>query len=271
MPRSIIIQKQDGTTYDLSEYGVKIRDVIIPSVDDVLSSDYVEGGSGIIPLGTRQDRSPIKVDFDFRAMTREDFFAARNTIFRILRSPDWFYLIDNAEPYRRWKVYCNAFEPERIWSIGRQNVGFTLVSPYAESINSTDIPLEWGQGWDWGRGFEWGNSYSFTLPSFTVNNTGDETIDPRNTNTELKITYTGASTNLRIRNLTTGDDWQYTGQSNTKDIIVLDGIRSLKNGLSIFRNTNRQLITLAPGENEFQITGTSGIFTVNVDFRFLYV
>src|SRR5699024_1306520 len=71
----------------------------------------------------------------------------------------------------------------------------------------------------------------------------------------LKITYKGNSENLRIRNLTTGDEWAYNGTTNTSDVIVLEGIRSTKNGLSIFRQTNKRLLTLAPGWNEFEIVG----------------
>jgi hypothetical protein len=87
----------------------------------------------------------------------------------------------------------------------------------------------------------------------------------------LKITFTGASTNLTITNTTTGDIWQYTGTTQAGDTITLDGVRSLKNGVSVFGNTNRKLITIAPGWNNFTITGASGSFTISFDFRFYYV
>ena len=268
--RDIIIQKQDGTAYKLSDYYVKIIDVIVPSVDDVLTSDYVEGGKGIIPLGTRTDRAPIKVYFDFRAIDRDHFFSLRNDIFKILRGKEWFYLIDNVEPHRRWKVVCRSFEPQRIWSIGRQTVEFPLISPYAESTNDTSVPIEWGQGWYWGQGLEWGSdSYTYTTSDFIIKNYGDEEVDPRFM--DLKITFKGASNNLRIRNLTTGDDWQYSGTTTANDTIIIDGIRSTKNSLSIVRETNRKLISLAIGDNNMRITGTSGPFTISVEFRFPYV
>ena len=60
---------------------------------------------------------------------------------------------------------------------------------------------------------------------------------------------------FRSENKTTGDVWQYMGTSNLNDEIVLEGIRSTKNGLSIFRDTNKRLITIAPGWNEFEIKG----------------
>lgn len=130
-----------------------------------------------------------------------------------------------------------------------ENKAFSSPSPYAESVKST--------------------SYTFTTTTFRVFNAGDIDIDPRVL--PLKITFTGASTNLTITNQTTGDTWQYTGTTQTGDTITLDGVRSLKNGASIFRNTNRKLITIKPGWNKFIIEGTTGAFTISFDFRFYYL
>jgi len=105
--------------------------------------------------------------------------------------------------------------------------------------------------------------------SFRIYNAGDKTIDPREL--PLKITFRGASTNLTITNQTTGDCWQYTGTTVKSDFLVLDGIRSLKNGVSIFSDTNRKLITLVPGWNDFTITGASGYFEITFNFRFYYL
>jgi len=87
----------------------------------------------------------------------------------------------------------------------------------------------------------------------------------------LKITFTGASSNLTITNQTTGDMWQYTGTTQAGDTITLDGVRSLKNGASIFGQTNRKLITLKSGWNDFAITGATGAFEISFDFRFYYL
>jgi hypothetical protein len=101
---------------------------------------------------------------------------------------------------------------------------------------------------------------------FTLYNAGDVKVDPRQH--ELVIAYTGASTDLAIKNETTEEEWKYTGTSASGDTIRLDGVRSTKNNLSIFRDTNHKLISLAPGKNEFSLSGTSGNFEITFDFRF---
>lgn len=105
--------------------------------------------------------------------------------------------------------------------------------------------------------------------TFKIYNAGDEKIDPRSK--PLVIEFRGTSTNLSIKNLTTLDTWSYTGTTLKTDFLKIAGVRSLKNGLSIFKDTNRKLITLQPGWNEFELTGTQGFFRITFQFRFNYL
>ena len=88
---------------------------------------------------------------------------------------------------------------------------------------------------------------------------------------DLIIRFSGQSENLRIENFRTGEVWQYFGTTDESDILVISGIRSLKNNFGIVRDTNRRLITLAPGDNEFQVSGNIGDFTISFEFRFPYL
>ncbi|MFP7447167.1 phage tail family protein, partial [Bacillus infantis] len=113
--------------------------------------------------------------------------------------------------------------------------------------------------------------YLFQQSAFSIWNDGDEPVDPRERWAYLQVLFQGASENLTIKNLTTGDEWSYTGTTAAGDIIELNGIRSLKNGSSIFGQTNRKLLTLAPGMNQFEVSGTTGPFQISFDFRFYYI
>jgi hypothetical protein len=152
-------------------------------------------------------------------------------------------------------------------------VSLTLVTvglPFAESAMTSLQAREWqDNGWWWGAGIEWSDEdYIYQSSSFTVPNFGNVAIDPRFM--QLIVRFNGASTNLRIQNLTTGDDWQYTGTTLVGDQIRLEGIRSLKNGTSIVRDTNFQLIKLDPGINQFAVTGATGAYTISFEFRYHY-
>ena len=107
---------------------------------------------------------------------------------------------------------------------------------------------------------------SFINPvEIVVMNHGNETVDPES-GMELLIKYVGYSTNLKIRNRTTDTLWTYTGTSVNLDAIRIDGVNSTLSMLSIVRNTNLQLITLAPGKNIISVEGaTNG--TLSFEFR----
>jgi phage-related protein len=267
------VQRKDGTLYDLKQLGIRTKDFIVsaPSLRHV--TEEIEGRDGSIDLATTEGPRTITCTFRMQAVDTQDYPLLRNEVFRLFRSKESFYLIDRREPAKRWEVKCqDAYDIEQRFVYGDFTVTFVCFKGYAESIGSTLDPLTFdSELWQIGQGLAVDDDmiYVHSTPSFKIYNAGDVMIDPRVL--PLKITFTGASTNLTITNTTTGDTWQYTGTTTANDTITLDGIRSFKNGLSIFGNTNRKLITIAPGWNDFTITGATGAFTISFDFRFYYI
>jgi hypothetical protein len=268
----IAIQRLNGALYNLSDYGIKALDFQIDAPSPRVYSEIVEGRDGAIDLGAVYDLRQLRGSFFMSAADSVDFALLRNEIFRIFAGAEAFYLIDSREPGKRWKVRSNGFSVEQLTATkGRFDVDFTAQIPYAESVGTTLNPMTFdAETWQIGQGLvAEDTAYQFTSSSFRVYNAGDIAVDPRMF--PLVITFTGASTNLKITNATTGDVWQYTGTTTASDILKLDGKRSTKNGLSVFRNTNRGVIKIAQGWNDFMITGATGAFTVSYDFRFYYL
>lgn len=245
----MIIERLNGTIIDTEQYGIKLLTHSISSPSPRVITEEIEGRDGYIELGTTFDGRKIRASFFMHAADRQDFPLLRNEVFRIFSTKELFYFHE-PDQKRRWLVRSNGFEIEKYPPrIGTFEVEFSSPSPFGESIKPT--------------------SYTFTVPTFRVFNAGDIAIDPRER--PLKITFTGASSNLTITNNTTDDSWQYAGTTQTGDTITLDGVRSLKNGLSIFGQTNRKLITIAEGWNEFEVTGATGVFEISFNFHFYYL
>ena len=267
------IQRKDGTIYDLEQYGIRTKDFIVSAPPLRHMTEEIDGYDGVVDIETTEGAREITCIFKMKSVDMADFPLLRNEIFRILRSKEPFYLIDRREPGKRWEVKCqDAYDIEQKFIYGDFTVSFTCFKGYAESIGTTLDPLTFdSELWQIGQGLDVENdmTYVHSSPSFSIYNAGDVTVDPRVL--PLKITFTGASTNLTITNETTGDTWQYTGTTTANDTITLDGIRSLKNSLSILGDTNRKLISIAPGWNDFTIAGASGNFTISFDFRFYYL
>ncbi|WHY01879.1 phage tail family protein [Neobacillus sp. DY30] len=261
-----IIERLDGTVYDLEELGITTRDFVVSSLTPRHSFEIVQGRHGTVDMGTEYDPRNITVSFYAKAVDQEDYARLRHEVFRMFQTAEAFYVTESRHPDKRWLVKVAApFSPEQ-----QQLYGFfvvelvTVEQPFAESVLTTLDPNT-AAAQITGTGSREIN-YRHSASSFEIYNEGDVAVNPREM--PLVITFKGASTNLKITNLTTGDVWQYTGTTAVSDTVKLDGIRATKNGLSIFRNTNRKLIRLAEGWNDFQITGATGAYEITFDFRF---
>ena len=152
---------------------------------------------------------------------------------------------------RRWKVYLDGWSPDRLDNKHHVfEIPLVCQEGHSESITVAEK--------------------KFTTPTFRFRNDGSVTIDPR-VHTGLVITFKGASDKLIIRNKTTGDEWSWSGTTVANDVITLEGIRSLKNGTSIFGQTNKKLITIAPGWNNFEVVGATGSFELSIKSRFYFL
>jgi hypothetical protein len=265
---NLIIERLDGTRYSFEDYG-KVLDFYPDSPYSSTEVVTIEGRAGALDLGTTHGYRTLRGSFYIRSYDALDFPRLRNELFRVFNSQEEFFLIDSREPQKRWKVKCDgSFTIDQlVFNKGKFDADFISYYPYAESVGTSLYP-DYRDGVPQAR-TDQPISYVHSDQQFSIWNDGDIAIDPREN--ELKIIFTGASENLTIRNLTTGDEWVYNGISTADDIIELYNIRSLKNGSSIFGQTNHQLLTLAPGMNEFQVTGVSDPFEISFDLRFYYI
>lgn len=214
-------------------------------------SQQVDGRSGI----TITDRilQPRKMSASFATIAENyrDSLTLRDTLYRLLGNGKQLFIAESEIPNKRWRVYMDEWNPERR-SVKVHTFEIPLVceNGYSESFNVV--------------------SRQFTTSSFKFNNEGDLTIDPR-IHSETVIEFSGVSTNLIIKNNTTGDQWSWTGTTVVGDKITLNGIRSLKNGVSIFGQTNKRLLTMTSGWNDFELVGVTAPFTLTIKTRFYFL
>lgn len=267
------IQHKDGSIVDLHEKNLWVSSFRILSPTPEHVTETVEGRHGSVLLETRLKERLIRTTIQVEAVDPIDFDLFRDELFRIFNPLEELYIIRDLQPGKRMKVrVANDFDIDYITlEDGEFSVDFVIHSVFLESVGTTLNPFTFdSELWQIGQGLEAEDlKYVHNTANFRIFNAGDIDIDPRIF--PLIITFTGASTNLTITNQTTGDVWQYTGTTTASDTITLDGVRSLKNGASIFGQTNRKLITLKSGWNDFTVTGATGSFTISFDFRFYYL
>ncbi|PEB19733.1 phage tail protein [Bacillus toyonensis] len=268
----LIIQRINGQPIDISNYNLRLVEFDPDSPEYKTRYEDVEGADGAIDLGTTIGIRKLKAICKVSARDMYDIVLLRNEIFQLFQSKEAFYLIDKREMSKRWLVKVDPYTISTLRYVRSEvTLQFTAAFPFAESIGTTLDPFTFDSNlWQIGQGLIAEDvKYTHSTTTFNIYNAGNVPLNPRRM--PLLITFKGASTNLKIKNKTTGDEWSYTGNTSENDTIRLDQVRFTKNSLSIVRDTNKKLITLNSGFNDFEITGATGVFSISFDFRFYYL
>lgn len=265
------INNQEINMKTLELKGLKLH---VPSPSYDLITEQVDGRGGVVVIDKVLRPRELIADFFFDSKDYTDSLLLRDDIFRLLGNGAEFYISESNYPNKRWKVHADMWMPERLSrTVNTITVPLIAVAGLSESVGTTLDPLTFdAEKWQVGQGLILDENthptYTHSIPIFGIYNAGDVAINPRKF--PLKIIYRGASTNLKIENTTNRTEWSYNGTSGASDQITLDGVRSLKNDESIFRDTNKKLITIEPGWNLFKLSGQSGNFLISFEHRFYY-
>lgn len=269
----MIIQLQDGREIDIKEYSMKRLFHFIPSITVSHTTDTVDGGIGNKVLDSRFDSRVITVRFLYESYDIQDYYLLRDEINALFTRREYFYIIFKKESYKRYKVRLNgSFLVTPAQYMEQFEVEFMCEDLYGESVVTTLSTKEWDIGkFGWNGAITWDDeySYSFTSNTFVVKNAGTAPVDPRQS--ELRVIVRGNfPSGITVTNQTTGDVYAYNAQLTSDDVLILDGVQTFKNGQSAFKDTNKSLISLAPGNNQFVIYGGT-VHSIVFDFRFLYL
>lgn len=270
----MIIQLLNGKKLDIANYSLQRLFHRIPSISLSHSIEMVDGRDGGIFTESQFTDRVISVELLYESTDIYDFYLLRDEINALFTRKESFYITFKNEPYKRYLVKLNqGFMLEPNQHMEAFELEFTCVNIFGESTATTkQMVKEWDRNqWAWNGYITWDDdiSYSFTESNFSVLNQGTAHIDPRQS--EIKVTVQGDFPNgLTITNNTTGDVYKYTKVLSSADTLILDGIRTLKNGTSAFRDTNKKLITLTQGKNSFTVDGGT-VSNIEFDFRFLYL
>lgn len=240
-----------GEEINLSSFGLFGLKLIIPSPSYRMKSEFLDGRSGELIIEKILNSRSLTAEFFVKASDYLSSLDVRDQLFEVIGGGKTLYVVDLYQPLKRWKVHVDEWTPERINTmVSKFEIPLLVESGMAESVSVIEK--------------------NYSVESFRFNNEGNVFIDPR-THLETEIKFTGTSTNLVIRNLTTGDEWSWSGATVVDDTILLKGVRSLKNNASVFGQTNKKLITLAPGWNDFEVVGATGDFELIIRSRFYFL
>ena len=218
-------------------------------------------------LSTSYSTRELKMEIFFEGIDEGDAELAYDALQRFLISRDPYWICFANWPQRMYyvkaKLAAPTFAGDRHWTC---EVTFTDLIGLSRSVGTTQDPVM-----GFGNNYNAAPQYTFNSNSFTVVNHSDAMIDPERRGHPFKLTLQGSSSgNMKITNKTTGDvftrNLTYTKDGTTafNGTYVIDGVRPTLNGKSDDYYTNKGVITLQIGKNDFQIDNFSG--TVTFDY-----
>lgn len=272
-PSTILIERQDGTIYDLGKMGFGVVSFNPPSANWQHTWQQV-GKYHTSLINSEVQQTSIPLVLDAFAIDNYDMELQRLMLRQIFMSDDYFYVISMRTPYLRWKCVAEAFDMTQLDNYHKlKSVSITLdcIDGFAESTATTQMPFTYDSG-SWGLGENLPNGvdipYTFSTPSFKVYNAS--IIPLRAEEHPFTLAFQGTVPNtLIITNATTGQTFVLNRSLTSSDTMELVGLVPIVNGSQDYGASNHAYLDLAVGWNEFEISGASN-FTISFDTHFYY-
>ena len=272
---TILIQRRDGTTYDLGAEGIRVISFDPPSANYQHTYSQVND-IGAQLTGTQVQQKTIPLLFDVYAMDRYDYRLQEQKVKQIFSSIEPFYVINSETPYKRWKVVAEPFSYPKLGnSTKAKSVAVNLVcyEGYSESVATTQDEMTFSNG-----KFGIGMNFGFDQPKYTFKNVSqfdfyNPSVIPLFAGRKpVQIEFVGNAPNgVTISNLTTGQSFTYYKSISKGDNLLIVGVMPIMNGIQRLGNgfSNRAYLDFATGHNLMRITGTTD-YTIKFTTRFYY-
>ncbi|MGX0516646.1 phage tail domain-containing protein [Staphylococcus hominis] len=258
--------------------GVTPLDFLVPSIEKERYTENIKGVPGTIDYGFDYKEREVTLNFQMEHFHgTHDFRLMRNQLYELLDSYSHIYISDDLLPSLVLKVtFDNSYNPERYgyWYSTIEVSAKTIGLPFWRTKYTTqDIEKEGYEALAEEFGMADGinqdmANYRFQSYDFSVWNGGNVTIDPRQMYLDIRIWHSTSKGNATIENLTTGDK-VIIYREHTDSFINLIGSKVMLADTNWLRESNRQYITLAPGENKIRISNTN-FSDVTFDFPFYF-
>lgn len=268
----------NGSVRDMHNEKFWVSSCRVHPVQFSRNTSSVDGYRGLIEIDTEISSRKIVATIQIESRDAISFDYLQSKIQAIFNPFDEFYIVRDLQPGKRYKAKVANLSvvdfEENSLEDGEFTVEFEMFMPFAESIGTSlqlqnskesDVNLwQWSQGIDGDRVYR----YQHTTNSFVINNFGNVHLDPREHELEIIVVATAASY-LQIVNETTGESYRINRTLNSGDTLRIARIQTFINGVSSYRHTNKRNFGLAPGDNQFTISGGT-IHSVTFNFRPLY-
>lgn len=236
----------------------------------------IKGVDGELPNAVSFAPFNLVVKFGLDAYDDADLNLMEQIIRDLFYKRKPYYIVTSENPGKKYLVNTPDINPDYAdFSAARFEMTFTVYKGYSESYLSTDdMKLSNLHDWQFGNGylaFDESDDFHHRTKKFRIFNGSSDSIDPTLRHTLNITVHANAPKGFKIRSLTTGDVFEYTGSLVYTDTFMLKGVYPVKNGSRVGANTNMSWLTLDKGFNYFVVEGEGlSDFDITFSFNFIY-
>lgn len=272
---TVLIERLDGTIYDLNELGYPVVSFDPPSSNWNHTFQQVgKYGSRLVDSEIQQLTIPLV--FDIKAINNWHLEIKRMELNQIFRSDEEFYVISTKMRYLRWKVVANAFDIKQLDNYHKAktvSVSLVCAEGFAESIATTLDPLNMKAN-VWGMEMHIPEKqtlkYVWQTPQIKFFNGSN--IPLLAEEHPVKIKFQGVAPNgIKLRNKTTGQEINVYRNLSATDVLIWYGLVPVVNEKQQYGNSlsDHGYLDFAIGWNELELSGAEN-FEISFETRFYY-
>ena len=268
----IFDNEQDYYLTDIK--GLKFLDSEEEDVDARVNATEIQGMDGVLMSPFSYGPFNLKLRFFYRGTDSKDYRLMKQKLRGMLFKRTPYFINHSDMPGIKYAVYC---EENAITDIahkyGEFEITFVVYKGYSESLYETNQYDKTSDKWQFGNGLLVNDDikYKHNATSFRIFNGSSDTIAPFPHRHKLVIKVNiNAPNGFKLINRTTGDVFEYKKALKSNQQLIINGVYPTINGKRVGINTNHEWLSLAPGYNDIEITGTD-ITQSTVEFIFPFI
>ena len=268
----IFDNEQDYYLTDIK--GLKFLDFEEEDVDARVNATEIQGMDGVLMSPFSYGPFNLKLRFFYRGTDSKDYRLMKQKLRGMLFKRTPYFINHSDMPGIKYAVYC---EENAITDIahkyGEFEITFVVYKGYSESLYETNQYDKTSDKWQFGNGLLVNDDikYKHNATSFRIFNGSSDTIAPFPHRHKLIIKINvNAPNGFKLHNRTTGDVFEYKKALKSNQQLIINGVYPTINGKRVGINTKHEWLSLAPGYNDIEITGTD-ITQSTVEFIFPFI
>lgn len=261
---TIVLTDIEGFMYlDFSEEDVQLTS----------TTQEIKGVDGLLVGSNKFAPFKLNLNFVYSGVDVHDYHLFKTKLRNIIYQRDPYYVVHSDMPGKKYAVLpVSTSIEDKFGRNGTFTIAFSVYKGYSESLYDTDkFSLSNGK-WQFENGLVVDDSikYNHTASGFRIFNGSNDTINPimrHKLNIYLNV---DAPKGFKLTNNTTGDVFEYTKPIKSSQTLLLKGVHPILNSKRVGIDTNFNFLTLAPGYNDIEITG-SGLGKTNSKWVFPFI